>query len=113
MISVGKKGLELPINMIIVIAVAVLVLVVVAAYFSAQTGGGFSSINLEAAFTQGCSALRSAYACNPLSVGTVTIPGYKTTATDTATHYLSELCTAKGITPGDNTACARACGCTV
>lgn len=97
--------------MIIVIAIAVLVLVVVSAFFAGQTGGGFQSIGLEQAFTQGCGALRSAYDCNPNFVASVNIPGYKTGATDTSTHHLGEICERKGITT--NEACARACGCAV
>ena len=105
------KGLELPINMIIVIAIAVLVLVVVSAFFAGQTSSGISSISLEQAFTQGCSALRSGYDCNPNSIGSVNVPGYKINAGDSTVHTLTEVCTRKGLS--EPNACAQACGCQV
>jgi len=105
------KGLELPVNMIIIIAIAVLVLVVVAAFFAGRTGEGFASISLEQAFTQGCAALRAGYECNSQSIGSVIIPGYKKGANDQTPHPLSEICADKGIP--DLNACARACGCVV
>jgi len=43
------KGLELPINMIIIIAIAVLVLVVIAAFFTGYFGSGTGTISLEQA----------------------------------------------------------------
>ncbi len=112
MIFVSKKGLELPINMIVVIAIAVLVLVVVAAIFGSQFGGGANTLTIEAAFTQGCSALRSGYQCNYNDVSNVVLPNYKTSATDTNTHTLQDVCTAKGLGT-DPIVCARACGCNV
>ncbi len=48
------KGLELPINMIIVIAVAVLVLVVIAAYFSVSVSGGTLKTDLQASWNSFC-----------------------------------------------------------
>lgn len=108
------KGLELPINMIIIIAIAVLVLVVIAAFFTGYFGTGTGTISLEDAFSKGCAALRSGYECKPSNVQQVTIPGYHAFAGDTATHYLNEICEKKGISMADGgIACARACGCLV
>ena len=104
------KGLELPINMIIIIAIAVLVLVVIAAFFTGYFGSGTGTISLEDAFSKGCAALRSGYGCDPAKIGQVVIPNYQAFAGDTATHYLSEICEKKGF-GSDQTACARACGC--
>jgi len=60
-----KKGLSLPIEMIVIVAVAVLVLVVIAAFFT----GGFmptgDKIAIQNAFTQGCNYIRSVQNCNP------------------------------------------------
>ena len=49
-----KKGLELPVNMIIVIAIAVLVLVVIAAFFAGRFGGGAIDIQREQALSDAC-----------------------------------------------------------
>jgi len=60
-----KKGLSLPIEMIVIVAVAVLVLVVIAAFFT----GGFmptgDKIAIQNAFTQGCNYIRSVQNCDP------------------------------------------------
>ena len=58
-----KKGLSLPIEMIVIVAIAVLVLVVIAAFFT----GGFmptgDKIAIQNAFTQGCNYVRSVKNC--------------------------------------------------
>ncbi len=48
------KGLELPINMIVIIAVAVLVLVAISIFFVAQSGSGLSKIDAQGVFANGC-----------------------------------------------------------
>jgi len=53
-----KKGLELPINMIIVIAIAVLVLVIVAAYFTGNVGQNTQTIAAQSAWNNYCGQLR-------------------------------------------------------
>ncbi|MCX6815227.1 MAG: hypothetical protein NT120_00045 [Candidatus Aenigmarchaeota archaeon] len=55
-----KKGLELPVNMIIVIAIAVLVLVVVAAFFSGSFLTGTDTVKYQGAITSSCMSWRSA-----------------------------------------------------
>ena len=109
------KGLELPINMIIIIAIAVLVLVVIAAFFTGQIGGGISTVGLEAAFSDGCQQLRSAYGCSmsgsPFSSITV---NYQRPGSNTPTSTLAELCTVKNLQTtiaNDPTSCGKACGC--
>ena len=114
----GKKGLELPINMIVVIAIAVLVLVVVAAFFAGRLGSGTNDIALEGAFSQGCNTLRTIYNCAPDSPvevrgyappGTAVVPGQ----TPVSNFFGSgnSICALKGL-PESNI-CARACGCTI
>ncbi len=50
-----KKGLSLPINLIVILAIAILVMVVVAAFFVMSTGSTFSGISDQQAWNSGCS----------------------------------------------------------
>ncbi len=113
-----KKGLELPINMIVVIAIAVLVLVVVAAFFAGRLGGGSDEIALNAAFNNGCNTLRFAEQCNPSNIGNVKVRGYAPPGVD-ASQYTDGwpffggtdgICQRKGYSTESQ--CARVCGCT-
>jgi len=111
------KGLELPINIIIVIAIAVLVLVIITAFFATQTGTGFNTIQMEAAFSSACSAWKSAYNCAPGSVSSVSanfkFPANINPSNENAN--LQQMCTYKitGSLTGtfDVAACQSACGC--
>src|SRR3989338_4007236 len=101
------KGLELPINMIVIVAIAVLVLVVVAAFFAGQLSGGINTIGASAA-----------YGCDSLQVSNIKIIGYNpyNVPVTAGTQYVGEtLLTACQQnfkqSSMDNTACARACGC--
>src|SRR3989338_7459145 len=112
------KGLELPINMIVVVAIAVLVVVVVAAFFSGWLVGGTSTIGTSAAYATGCNTLKSVYGCDPASTNTIRISGYNpdNVAVTPGTPYdgqtLLRACKENfkdnGITEA---ACARTCGC--
>ena len=104
------KGLELPINMIIVVAIAVLVLVVVAAFFSGQFLGNTDVIAVNKAFNEGCNSLRTVFNCDPGKVGEV-ITSYKATATSNEATLLV-VCGLKDKTLENNpNLCAQACGC--
>ena len=111
------KGLELPINMIVVVAIAVLVLVVVAAFFAGQLGGGVDTIALENAFSSGCNNLRAIYNCDPavITSGTLKVLNYAPAGhqiseyTASGGYPFSGICTAKNYAPG--VVCAKACGC--
>ncbi len=100
------KGMELPINMIVVVLIAVLVLVTVSTFLAGQLGGGTGSINLEGVFSAECNKLRTFHNCADTNfvVTGYTAPG-KTAGTPT---YFSELCTLKGYSPAE---CLIACGC--
>lgn len=50
----ARKGISLPINMVVILAVAVLVLVVVAAFFVLQTGQSGQTIRDQDAWASGC-----------------------------------------------------------
>ncbi|HLD38739.1 MAG TPA: hypothetical protein VJB05_00310 [archaeon] len=107
------KGLELPINMIVVVAIAVLVLVVVAAFFAGQLGGGTSTIALENAFISGCGKLKSLYNCDSTQIGSINVLNYAPQGTPvSATGFpFSSICTAKGYITTQE--CAKACGCQI
>lgn len=112
--SKGMKGLDLPVNMIVIIAIAVLVLVVIAAFFTAQTGGGFGNIALEEAFNRGCATWRSTYNC---ASPTFTVSGYSLPG-QTGPASFSAICAQKvgGAQGGvvDQNAinqCRKLCGC--
>ena len=110
--------MELPINMIVIIAVAVLVLTVIAAFFTGALGGGQNAIATEQAFQKGCQLLRTVYACNSNSVGSVSVSGYSLTtsggiASDPQNQVgvpLLTICNAKGAGQ-DSVRCAQLCGC--
>jgi hypothetical protein len=103
------KGIELPVNAIVIVAVAILVLAVIAAFFVGALGTNMAGINLEQAFTKGCEALIRAYNCdeNKISDGTIKVLGYPNPE-DTDTTFYS-LCLQKGYSAST---CAVACGCT-
>ena len=106
------KGLELPINMIVVVAIAVLVLVVVAAFFAGRLGEGTGSINLEAAFSDGCNRLRATYNCANLEFPI----NYQESGNPNPTTLFSRVCVLKGYSPvisNEPNACTRACGCVI
>lgn len=105
------KGMELPINMIIIIAIAMLILVVVGAYFSGAFGGTSNAISLENAFSQACSQLVSAYNCDTQYMGTIKV-NYKPSGSATAlSKSLTDLCILKGVDMTTLITCARLCGC--
>lgn len=109
-----KKGLSLPIEMIVIIAIAMLVLVVVAAFFVGGFGGG-NAVTIEAAFQSGCNRLRLEN-CNYDGISSMTIPGYKvfgdsiTTGTPQDAVTMQKICDLKKYS---SILCARACGCPV
>lgn len=50
----NMKGLELPINMIVIISIAVVVILAVSMFFLTQSGAGFSTIEATRIWTLGC-----------------------------------------------------------
>ena len=99
-----KKGLELPINMIVIIALAVLILVIVTAFTTSQVGAGVGSIGLEAAFASSCTTYRNNGCTGSLSSVAYAkdVQGLKKGMT------LAEMCTQKGI---EAAKCSETCGC--
>lgn len=113
----ARKGISLPIEMIVVIAIAVLVLVVIAAFFVGGAGQ-LSQVQHQQAFAQGCNALRFTYNCNEgnvpatttgaVGIDAIIIPNYKPLGV-TSDQSLSVACTNIGY--GTANACKTACGC--
>jgi len=57
------KGIELPVNSVIVIALAIFVLLMLAAFFG-KSSGELDKTQVNTAFNQGCSQLASAFNCD-------------------------------------------------
>lgn len=88
----GKKGISLPVEMIVIIAIAVLVLVVIAAFFAGGFGGGTSTITDQAALAKGCGIWKMR-GCGD---GSFPIPNYRL-AGDTTVRTMSDACSRTGL----------------
>lgn len=62
-IIMPRKGIQLPVNSVIIIALAIFVLLMLAAFFS-KSGSELDKTQVNSAFNQGCSLLASAYSCD-------------------------------------------------
>ena len=109
------KGIELPINILVVIAVAVIVLLgVIALYF-----GGFIKpaelINQEAAKSKYCAlVMRDPTGCSTVDPAGIIITDFDANGDGTidATDTLQALCeTYYNIETGEKSDCRRTCGC--
>ncbi len=113
------KGLELPINMIVVIAIAVLVLVAVGALFSGWLGGGSLDQRREASLNSACNLFTAVYNCDVSRMGDAKVQHQDAGDATPVQKSLSEMCALKSIsTSGSNKGtdinqCARRCGCPV
>ena len=109
-----RKGISLPINLVVILAIAVLVLVVVAAFFILSTSSGFGSIATEQAYATGCQRLLQAEKCDK-AASEVIIDGYNPT-NDPANREIGDtLLTACRRKFSDGTfsdgRCKQTCGC--
>jgi len=57
------KGIELPVNSVIIIALAIFVLLMIASFFG-KSGGELDKTQINTAFNQGCSQLSSSFNCD-------------------------------------------------
>ncbi|MBI5133610.1 MAG: hypothetical protein HZA83_02755 [Thaumarchaeota archaeon] len=122
-----RKGIALPVEMIVIVAIAVLVLVVIAAFFTGGVVGPFSQIELTNAFNKGCDIYRSVESCSGLLSGVI-ITGYtkgqssNTVVSNPAAISLSstppavtldDVCKMKGLNTANDgkSDCAKVCGC--
>ncbi|HLC67598.1 MAG TPA: hypothetical protein VJI12_01825 [archaeon] len=97
-----SKGMELPINMIVVVLIAVLVLTTVGIFLTRQLGGGASNIDYQQLWGQACTKLRFQNNCVASNFDITDNNGNPTT--------FSVVCQkAVGLT--EVTPCARQCGC--
>ena len=96
-----QKGLEMPINMIIVIAIAVLVLVAIFGFFGGQFFSGSDQISSQKLFADGCAVLRNSHSCDQAKINMITIGG----------KSFGSVCNGNGFS--DTAQCAKACGCAV
>lgn len=118
------KGIELPINTIIVIAIALLVLLGITALWMSSWGGGSQGVTMEAAKAAGCGALmRNSTGCAGADTTAINYTGtypavprmdvnndHNIDGGDTLQH----LCeTYYGVAAGDQVGCRRVCGCGV
>jgi hypothetical protein len=65
-----SKGIELPVNSVIIIALAIFVLLIIAAFFS-KSGGEIDKTQINTAFNQGCSQLSTTYNCDSEKISEV------------------------------------------
>ena len=103
----SRKGIALPIEMIVIIAIAVLVLVVIAALF---LGIRPPATDKELAFGTLCSTQRTNCALSPGQIqvsGVYDIDGNG--QRDATTNLFTDLCAPRGLS--DEASCKRACGC--
>ena len=111
-----RKGLSLPIEMIVIVAVAVLVLVVIAAFFVGGTSP-LGQVGDVTAFSAGCDKLRLQGCSSSVSTSTLLIDGYtapKRSVVETPEGSLLRACyNLNRITKTDNAEaeCRVACGC--
>lgn len=104
----GSKGLELPLNMIVLIIIAVLVLLVIGAYFAINTGEQFGTVNDVTARETGCAQWRATQCSTNPDYTQITIEGY-TVGSNDAQGTLADACRETGFTTRD--LCKQACIC--
>ncbi|MCX6819097.1 MAG: hypothetical protein NT129_03820 [Candidatus Aenigmarchaeota archaeon] len=104
------KGIDLPINAIVIVAIAVLVLVVIAAFFVGVVGPGTGSMNSQNAWNTGCAQAR-ARGCLQADFGVegepLPIAGYDPEGDGTANNIMDACEAVYGYTEGID--CRNAC----
>jgi hypothetical protein len=118
------KGIELPINVLIIVAVAIIVLIAVIAMFYTPVNAGGNSVSLDVAKSQACRSLVIGYNCKDLggttpasttTLQTIKVDGFdvkdKITGADVA-DTLMNLCEKNyNIGSTDAPSCRKMCGC--
>lgn len=102
------RGLELPVNTLIVIVLAIIVLVAVIAFFMGAWRPGVSGIEMENAKNSGCQAFVSA-GCDDRDLNII-IVNYDVDGNGAKDDSLLRLCEHYGCTqdnPDDKMACCR------
>jgi hypothetical protein len=115
------KGIELPINVLIIISVALLVLLGIVALWMSGWSGGSQGVTIEAAKAAGCGALmRNSSGCTGVDPAIINFTGtYPAVPSMDVNHddainagdTLQSLCNTYYGTAGSQNACRRICGC--
>ena len=111
------KGIELPINALIIVALALLVLLGIVALWMSGWGGGSQGITIEAAKAAGCGALmRSAGGCTTVDPSIILFDGSTAGVplfdVPGGADNLQRLCEYYyGVAAADLVACRKVCGC--
>lgn len=93
------KGLELPLNVIVIISISVLILVAIFGIFGTQFFSATSNIESQDLLARGCIKLRADFGCDQTKISLVRVDN----------QLLSNVCVSNGLS--DTAACARSCGC--
>lgn len=108
------KGVELPVNVLVIVAVAVLVLLGLITLFMTVFGGGGATITLGAVKQQACAELlNAAEGCGAADPGAITVQ-YDADRSGTVddSDTLQELCeNYYGCDSDDKACCRRVCAC--
>jgi hypothetical protein len=105
-----RKGISLPVEMIVIIAIAVLVLVVIAAFFAGGFGPPTNTIVAQAAFSQGCNTWKIRSSDCSMNPNQITISSYNPDGkANSGDENLAKACQVLGYPLQSD--CARACGC--
>jgi hypothetical protein len=110
------KGIELPINVLIIIVVAIIVLLAIISMFFTPFTTGSGSVSLETAKEQACRSLVVAYNCGTSTdLDKIIVDNYDANddlKENQITDTLMSLCVHKfQITTGDTSSCRKLCGC--
>ena len=102
----ARKGMEMPVNMLVIIAIAVIILVALIALLTIGIGGG-KPIEIQLAMSTACSKLVNA-GCIAVDTGTI-----QTTIKNADGTYktLQQLCDSDFGALGNAVACMRECNC--
>ncbi|MEM7813767.1 MAG: type II secretion system protein [Candidatus Aenigmatarchaeota archaeon] len=108
-----KKGISLPIEMIVVIAIAVLVLVVIAAFFVGGTRP-LAGAQIEQAYGRLCSMQLQMCGADPSTIAVSGVYDLDQDGVVDDTTTLADVCALKGIsvtTTTQGNPCRKSCGC--
>lgn len=109
--AMNKKGLSLPINLIVILAIAILVMVVIAAMFVMYTGQAGSSLSDSTAWSQGCQTVRQRGCLSTDFTGTTAykVPNYRPSGGTTDESILVACQRFFADTTLDGTTCRTKC----
>ena len=110
------KGLQLPVNLLIIVVIAIIVLVAVIGMFYNPISSGANSVSIDVAKSQACRSLVVGYECSlSVTLDTIRVDNYDVDGNgNNNDDNLMDLCEEKFmIAAGDQAACRKLCGCAV